>query len=74
MSATAPVCSVIGTGQNGTLIFAEAQRMRLPSTAKPASAAMRAAPSAGTNRPTSGLFNAIAASWWFPFLPLPALL
>ena len=60
ISTTAPVCSVIGTGQNGTLIFAEAQRIRLPRTAKPASAAMRAAPSSGMKWPTSGRETAMA--------------
>ena len=39
MPKTASVCSVIGTGQNGTLTLADAQRSRLPKTARPARAA-----------------------------------
>ncbi len=35
MPNTASVCSVIGTGQNGTLILAAAIITRLPSTARP---------------------------------------
>src|SRR4029079_320398 len=42
------------------LILAEAQRIRLPRTANPASAAMRAAPSSGVKWRTSGRETAMA--------------
>ena len=66
------VCRFIGTGQNGTEILAEAQRIAVPSIANPANAASRDSLSSGSIRSTSGRTAASAVMSVVPSVLVPS--